>query len=87
MLRKVVCAVGENAAAMLYHRGRFSRERAVPPSALLRRPSADGLCRAVVPAVLKIDGSLFRRLRVGWDISLAGRFAETGAAGIVDRMA
>jgi fatty-acid peroxygenase len=35
MLRKAVCVVGEDAARMFYHPGRFTRRRALPPNALL----------------------------------------------------
>src|SRR6478672_22824 len=35
MLRRAVCALGEDAAAMFYHPGRFTRKMALPPTALL----------------------------------------------------
>jgi fatty-acid peroxygenase len=35
MLRKVICAMGEDAAAMFYHPGRFTRKGALPPTTLL----------------------------------------------------
>jgi fatty-acid peroxygenase len=35
MLSRVVCAMGEDAAAMFYHPGRFTRNRAVPPTTLM----------------------------------------------------
>ena len=35
MLRRVTCAMGEDAAAMFYHPGRFSRVHAIPQTALM----------------------------------------------------
>ena len=35
MLRRAICTVGEEAASMFYHPGRFTRVRAMPPTALL----------------------------------------------------
>lgn len=35
MLSRVVCALGEDAAGMFYHPGRFTRKRALPPTALM----------------------------------------------------
>lgn len=35
MLRKVICTMGAEAAGMFYHAGRFTRRRAVPPTALM----------------------------------------------------
>jgi fatty-acid peroxygenase len=35
MLRKATCVMGEDAAAMFYHPGRFTRVRALPPTALV----------------------------------------------------
>ena len=35
MLSRVICAMGEDAAAMFYHPGRFTRKRALPPTALM----------------------------------------------------
>ncbi|HEY0845068.1 MAG TPA: cytochrome P450 [Noviherbaspirillum sp.] len=35
MLRKVICALGEDASAMFYRPGRFTRRQAMPPSALM----------------------------------------------------
>lgn len=35
MLRKAICAMGEEAAAMFYHPGRFTRHRAMPPNTLM----------------------------------------------------
>lgn len=34
MMRAAVCAVGEDAAAMFYHPGRFTRRHAIPPTTL-----------------------------------------------------
>jgi fatty-acid peroxygenase len=35
MLSRVICAMGEDAAAMFYHPGRFTRKKAFPPTALM----------------------------------------------------
>ena len=35
MLRKVICAKGEEAARMFYHPGRFTRKAAIPPTTLM----------------------------------------------------
>lgn len=35
MLRRAICAMGEDAAEMFYHPGRFSRQHAIPPTALM----------------------------------------------------
>lgn len=35
MLRRVICAMGEDAAAMFYTPGRFTRQHAMPPTALM----------------------------------------------------
>jgi len=35
MFSRVICAMGEDAAAMFYHPGRFTRKKALPPTALM----------------------------------------------------
>lgn len=55
MLRKVTCALGEDAAEMFYQPGRFTRKHALPPTALRLLQDKE--------SVLCLDGEAHRRRR------------------------